>query len=85
MQAAENYVELHTGTGRHLLRVPLGTLEESLDPGTFLRIHRSLVVNVHQIKELQPAFHGEDVRHPALGNTPAVEPHESRPNQQVGV
>jgi two-component system, LytTR family, response regulator len=61
MQAAENYVELHTATGRHLLRVTLSTLEASLDPGTFLRIHRSLIVNVHQIKELQPAFHGEYV------------------------
>jgi two-component system, LytTR family, response regulator len=61
IQAAENYVELHAATGHHLLRVPLATLEESLDPEMFLRIHRSLIVNVRQIKELKPAFHGEYV------------------------
>jgi two-component system LytT family response regulator len=61
IQAAENYVELHAAAGHHLLRVPLATLEESLDPEMFLRIHRSLIVNVRQIKELKPAFHGEYV------------------------
>jgi two-component system LytT family response regulator len=59
IQAAENYVELYTGTGPHLLRVRISTLGASLDPEVFLRVHRSLIVNVHQIKELQPAFHGE--------------------------
>ncbi|MBV9301503.1 MAG: response regulator transcription factor [Acidobacteriaceae bacterium] len=59
MRAAENYVELHTGAKTHLLHVTLSTLEKSLDPEIFLRIHRSLIVNVRRIKELQPAFHGE--------------------------
>jgi len=61
MQAAENYVQLHTATGRHLLHVPIGTLQASLDPGMFMRIHRSLIVNVRQIKELELASHGEYV------------------------
>ena len=60
IQAAENYVELH-GTGRHLLQATMNTIEASLDPGMFLRIHRSLIVNVGRIKELQPAGHGEFV------------------------
>jgi two-component system LytT family response regulator len=59
MQAAENYVELHVGGAVHLLRVPIGTLEASLDPELFVRIHRSLILNIGRIQDLQPAFHGE--------------------------
>jgi len=61
IQAAENYVELHCDTGCHLLQATMNTIEASLDPGMFLRIHRSLIVNVGRIKELQPAGHGEYV------------------------
>lgn len=61
IEAAENYVQLHCGKNGHLLHVSLNTLEKSLDPDTFLRIHRSIVVNVTRIKELQPGVHGEYV------------------------
>lgn len=61
IKAAENYVELHAGSKVHLLHVTLNTLEKSLDPELFMRVHRSLIVNVKRIKELQPAFHGEYV------------------------
>jgi two-component system LytT family response regulator len=37
----------------------MNTLEQSLDPETFARIHRSLIVNLHRVKEIQPASHGE--------------------------
>jgi two-component system LytT family response regulator len=59
--AAENYVELHIGRSSQLLHVTMNTLEKSLDPETFVRIHRSTIVNVNRIKELQPALHGEYV------------------------
>lgn len=59
VQAAENYVELHLAASRHLLHVPIATLEASLDPAMFLRIHRSLIVNVTQVRELQTGPHGE--------------------------
>jgi two-component system LytT family response regulator len=59
VQAAENYVQLHLKTSRHLLHVPIATLEVSLDPQMFLRIHRSLVVNVRHIQELETGPHGE--------------------------
>jgi two-component system LytT family response regulator len=59
VQAAENYVELHLASSRHLLHVPIATLEASLDPSMFLRIHRSLIVNVTQVRELQTGPHGE--------------------------
>jgi two-component system LytT family response regulator len=59
IEAAENYVQLHTGSGGHLLHVTMNTLEKSLDPEIFLRIHRSVIVNVTCIRELQPVMHGE--------------------------
>lgn len=61
LEAAENYVQLHAGRASHLVHVAMNTLEKSLDPETFLRIHRSVMVNVTRIKELQPAQHGEYV------------------------
>jgi len=59
MQAAENYVELHVGQSSHLLHVTMDTLEKCLDPKSFLRIHRSIIVNVARIKELRSGAHGE--------------------------
>jgi two-component system LytT family response regulator len=59
VQAAENYVQLHLRNARHLLHVPIATLEGSLDPRMFLRIHRSLIVNVKHIHELETGPHGE--------------------------
>lgn len=59
MEAAENYVQLHTGRVVHLLHVAMNTLEKSLDPALFLRVHRGTIVNLKCIKELQPATHGE--------------------------
>jgi two-component system, LytTR family, response regulator len=61
MEAAENYVELHAGQVSHLLHVTMNTLEKSLDPEIFLRIHRSIIVNLGRIKNLQSDAHGEYV------------------------
>jgi len=58
-QGAENYVELHAGRVKHLLHATMNTLERSLDPEKFLRIHRSIIVNIGRIKDLQPGVHGE--------------------------
>ena len=52
---------LHVGRSSHLVHVAMSSLEKSLDPETFLRIHRSILVNVGRIKELEPALHGEYV------------------------
>jgi len=61
IEAAENYVQLHVGRTGHLLHVAMNTFEKSLDPEVFARIHRSAIVNIRRIKELQPALHGEYV------------------------
>jgi two-component system, LytTR family, response regulator len=61
MQAAENYVQLHVGSARHLVHIPMQTLDESLDPAQFLRIHRSFIVNVSRVKEIETVGRGEYV------------------------
>src|SRR5579864_6350161 len=52
IRAAENYAELHVAQASHLLHVAMNTLEKSLDPEIFVRIHRSLIVNLRRIKEI---------------------------------
>jgi two-component system LytT family response regulator len=59
VEAADNYVRLHVGRTSHLLRQTLKDLEQQLDPERFMRIHRSTIVSLDRIQELQPWFHGE--------------------------
>jgi two-component system LytT family response regulator len=59
VEAAGNYVELKTSSGCYLTREAIGRLSERLDPGQFVRIHRSVIVNLRRIKELQPCNRGE--------------------------
>jgi len=59
VEAAGNYVRLHARNESHLLRESMKNMEAKLDPKTFVRIHRSAIVNVDRIKELEPWFHGE--------------------------
>lgn len=61
VEAAHNYVELHVGKDSHLVRETLNTIEARLAPENFVRISRSVIVNVERIKELQPLFYGEYV------------------------
>ena len=61
MEAAGNYLRLHVGGKTHLLRETMNNLEARLDPDRFWRIHRSTIVNVDRIRELQPLFHGDYV------------------------
>lgn len=59
VDAAGNYVRIHAGGESHMLRETMGRLEERLDPSRFIRIHRSTIVHVERIKELQQQFHGD--------------------------
>jgi two-component system, LytTR family, response regulator len=59
VEAAANYVQLHAGRDSYLVREGISRLSERLDPGQFVRIHRSTIVNVRKIKELQPCNSGE--------------------------
>ena len=59
IEAADNYVSLHSGAQAHLVRDTLTALEKKLDPRHFLRIRSSGIVNIDRIKELHPLFKGE--------------------------
>jgi len=59
VEAAGNYVELKTRNGTYLIREGIGSLAKRLDANQFVRIHRSIIVNVRKIKELQPCNRGE--------------------------
>jgi two-component system LytT family response regulator len=59
IQAEDYYVKLHVGRKGHLLRETMNEMEAKLDPSTFLRIHRSTIVNIERIRELQQHFNGE--------------------------
>ena len=60
-EAKGPHVLLHTKQGVFEIRDTLARLEASLDTRRFVRIHRSFIVNVGQIKELQPWFGGDAV------------------------
>lgn len=61
VEAMDNYVRLHVGRELHVMRETLSHLETRLAAGTFLRIHRSTIVNVERIREVQPWFGGDYV------------------------
>ncbi|MHB1861914.1 MAG: LytTR family DNA-binding domain-containing protein [Gemmatimonadaceae bacterium] len=61
VEAAGNYVRLHVRGSAHVLRQSMKNMETRLDPAVFVRIHRSAIVNVDRIRELQPWMHGEYV------------------------
>ena len=61
IEAAGNYVKLHVGNDEHLFRETMNAIEAKLNPDAFFRIHRSHMVNVERIRELQPWFNGEYV------------------------
>lgn len=59
ISAAANYVNLNVGATHYLLREGIGEVCEKLDASRFVRIHRSTIVNVGKIRELQPVNSGE--------------------------
>jgi two-component system LytT family response regulator len=61
IEAWQNYVRVHAGRTIHLLHVPMNTIAASLDPSTFIRIHRSHIVNAKRIKQLWSSSHGQYV------------------------
>lgn len=59
VEAAGDYVVLHTDEEDHLIRETMAGMEEKLDPDVFVRIHRSTIVRITCIRELKPFFHGD--------------------------
>jgi len=59
IEAASNYVKLYSNGKGHLVRHTMNEMEHKLDPRQFLRIHRSIIVNVKKIRGVQPCNSGE--------------------------
>ena len=59
IEAADNHVVLHLAAERLQLRDTLTAIEARLDPLAFVRVNRSTIVQLDQVRELQPAMHGD--------------------------
>ncbi len=54
-----HYLELHTQRKSHLIREKISDIEKKLHPEKFVRIHRSVILNIDRIKSLHPLFNGD--------------------------
>jgi len=61
VEANRNYVNINAGADKFTIRWTMQQAESTLDPGLFLRVHRSVIVNTHKIREMERRFHGEYV------------------------
>jgi len=61
ISAAEKYVEVKTEKASYLVRETMNRMEELLDPSHFVRIHRSAIINVDELAEIQPWSHGDSL------------------------
>ena len=61
IEASGDYLELHVGRARHLVRMTMTEVEERVHPERFLRIHRSTLVQLDRVAGLEPSVAGEDV------------------------
>ena len=61
IEACGNYVVLHSGKEKHIVRETMTAMESRLSSSGFMRINRSVILNLSRIKELQPMAAGEYV------------------------
>lgn len=66
---ADDYTEVRTLGGKHLVRVTLAEFAKSLDPAKYVRVHRSWIVNTHRIARAEPAGGGRLLLHMETGQT----------------
>lgn len=63
LQASANYVNLRVRGHDYPLRSTIGGLQARLDPGRFVRIHRSYIVNLAQVVSIEPTDSGDARAH----------------------
>ena len=61
IEAADYCAKLHVGATTHVVRVSLAALERLLDPTIFLRVHRSAIINVDRLKEIESDSSGDGI------------------------
>jgi two-component system LytT family response regulator len=54
LESEGEYVRVHSGSRRHLVRLPLSEFERRLDPARFVRVHRSHIVNLDHVRSMEP-------------------------------
>jgi two-component system, LytTR family, response regulator len=59
IESAGDYVYIHSGPHKHIIRETMRSIERRIDPARFVRIHRSTIVNVDRIRSLKPNEHGD--------------------------
>jgi two-component system LytT family response regulator len=59
IEADRNYISIRVGPDVYRLRCTMQQAQEMLDPASFLRIHRSVIINTLRIREMERWFHGE--------------------------
>ncbi len=59
IDVTSNYIRLHVAGTRHLVRQTLKSVEGQLDPDVFIRVHRSIIINVDRVESVEPHLHGE--------------------------
>jgi two-component system LytT family response regulator len=59
IEAAGNYACVRCGAATHIVRETLSGLEQRLPEPPFVRIHRSTIVNVNRVQQLQPVHNGD--------------------------
>jgi len=53
-EAEDDYIAIHTQSGKYLKKMTMKSLEEAMDPSKFVRVHRSFILNVNQIAKIEP-------------------------------
>lgn len=59
IEASGNYLKIFSDEESYLIRGTMNEIEKKLDPVTFIRIHRSIIINLNEAKEFKPWFRGE--------------------------
>ena len=59
IEASDKYIRVHVGGEVHVARGTMKDMERRLDRSAFVRIHKSVILNVHRVTELEPELHGE--------------------------
>ncbi|HZG47768.1 MAG TPA: LytTR family DNA-binding domain-containing protein [Allosphingosinicella sp.] len=68
IEGADDYAEVVSASGRHLVRATLAALENSLDGSSFVRVHRSRIINLRRLVRAEPAGGGRLLLHMENGH-----------------
>ncbi len=71
IEAADNYVVLHTGTRKYLVRETMSNMEAKLEPHRFIRIRRSAIVNIDRVDTIE-SYSGTEYRVVLIDGTTLV-------------